>query len=74
MQGAAANPIDIPVESVYKLDEKTVSKQEIVRRIREILSDYDVHAARFLPYRNHILDEEREFYAQIDGLFGISSE
>lgn len=69
-RGAANNDIDIPIDSrKYKFDEKQVQPSLIVKRIREILTDYDQSTLDFDNYREQIKKEEAEFYSQIDALF-----
>lgn len=71
MQGAAANEVDISIPCSYKFDESETSVEVIIRRIREVLTDYDSHSKAFEPYKRRIMGETREFYRQIDELFQL---
>lgn len=72
-QGAAANSVDIPIDSSkYKIDETTTSVETIVNRIREILTTYDTCITDFELYRQRIMKEKEEFYKQIDTLFRLT--
>lgn len=71
VQGAAANDVDIPISHFYKFDEAKDSVESIINRIREVLLDYDKHINAFESYRQRIMEEEKEFYRQIDQLFQL---
>lgn len=71
-QGAAANSIDIPIDSSkYKFDESKVSIETIICRIREIIASYDKCFNDFEAYRQRIRTEKGLFYKQIDQLFQL---
>lgn len=71
VQGAADNEIDIPIPRSYKFDETKHSLEDIIKRIREILLNYDEHVNSFALYRERIIKEESEFYKQINQLFQL---
>lgn len=71
VQGAADNEIDIPIPRSYKFDETKHSLEDIIKRIREILLNYDEHVNSFTLYRERIIKEESEFYKQINQLFQL---
>lgn len=68
-RGAAYNDIDIPIESKYKFNEKKVSIDLIIDKIRFILSHYKECVSDFSAYRDMIQHEKESFYSQIDSIF-----
>lgn len=69
--GAAGNDVDIPISRFYKFDESKHSVEDIIKRIREIILNYDQHVDSFALYRERIMQEETEFYKQINQLFQL---
>lgn len=67
--GAAANNIDIPINSKYKFcaDEKNLN--DIKNKILECLNNYDLCSQDFFSYRQIILNEKNEFIKQVKALF-----
>lgn len=71
VRGSAGNDFDIPISSKYKFDEKVVSLDMIIARIKEIFNNYDVALSDQSEYRSHIKEEKAEFENQIRVLFEI---
>ncbi len=71
-RGSAAFYEDVPIDRRYKFDEKTASKKEIVRAIRQTLEEYEQRLGDFEYYRRAILGEKEEFERQVKSLFEIS--
>lgn len=72
-RGAAANNIDIPINPYkYKLDESKETIETVINRIREVLTTYNLCINDFETYRQRIVEEQNEFYKQIDNLFHLN--
>lgn len=71
MDGSAGYFEDVAIESNYKFDRKSVSKNRIVSQIEYIISNYDICILDFNYYRRSILSEKDEFDRQVRFLFSI---
>jgi len=59
--GSAANKEDVAIPGRYKYDRAVENISSIIKRIREVLADYDELKKDFDPYREKIADEKKEF-------------
>ena len=69
IRGAAYFYEDIPIPDIYKLDEKKVSKEDVISLIRNVLADYEKCFSDFNYYRSRILMEKAEFEEDVKKLF-----
>lgn len=68
--GAAANPTDVPIPDLYKIDQNAASFLEDAESlIRAILADPDTHRKVFASYRNTIMNEKNVFWSQVKAAF-----
>ena len=68
IRGAAYFYEDIPIPDIYKLDEKKVSKEDVISLIRNVLADYEKCFSDFNYYRSRILMEKAEFEEDVKSL------
>lgn len=69
-RGSAANEIDLPVPSFYKVDDSKPGYAEMaVSRILAIISDFETHQAAFDPYRSSIIGEQARFVKDARSIF-----
>lgn len=61
--GSAKNEIDIPIDGYYKIEECV--SFSVIKKIGEILENYDTHYSRQRNYRDEIANEEVDFQNQI---------
>jgi hypothetical protein len=61
-RGAAANPVDIPIDETYKIDDtspKFIATADTL--LGSVMRDFMTHHERFAGYRAKIASEEEEF-------------
>ena len=68
-QGSARFYEDVAVYDEYKFDITKIAPQVIIKKIEEILSNYDSHIDNFSFYRKQIMEEERLFSDQVLRIF-----
>jgi len=68
-KGAAAFATDVNIKDEYKFDEKHVSYEEIINKIRFCISHYESVISDFEFYRTCIIKEKTEFEIQVTKLF-----
>jgi hypothetical protein len=65
-RGSAGNDIDVPIDAVYKIDDRAEGfEHEATRIIRAIFADFEAHGARFEAYRAAIRQEPAAFEAAV---------
>lgn len=69
-KGAASFFEDIPIPGNYKMSEYLYSVEDIVSRIRSILSQYEDSVSDFTYYKRKIRSEKAEFLRQVNNIFG----
>jgi hypothetical protein len=68
--GSAKNKFDIPISSIYKLDDTSRSFfKEFESLALEILGDFVFHSSNFDEYRLKIFNEQKVFKNQVINLF-----
>lgn len=70
LRGSADNPIDIPINNQYKIDEKSqqfLYKFEIITN--DIFNNFSQHSEKFNQYRNIIKHEKAIFERQVEEFF-----
>lgn len=71
-RGSANHFEDVCIDSFYKIDEKSVSKETIKNTIVEILDNYESHIPQFALYKKRIIKEKEIFEEEVKYLFNIS--
>ena len=72
VNGSAANAIDVPIGSGYKLDAKKPNfSVEFGKRVQRVFENFDESAKDFEGYRLTIANEQIEFDRQIISAFGV---
>lgn len=64
-RGSARYFEDIWIDNEYKFDEKRSNKQQIIKKIRETLNNYDTAIDNFAFYRYRISLEKQEFEREV---------
>jgi hypothetical protein len=62
---------DVAIYNEYKIDLNTTPYHTVIRKIKEVLKDYDAHWPNFKFYQKRILQEEEEFVLQTKKIFEI---
>jgi len=68
-RGAASYYDDIPIPQTYKFNEKEARVEDIIKKIRDTLENYDTAISDFIFYREKIKGEKHIFEEEIRGLF-----
>jgi hypothetical protein len=71
-KGSANFYEDVPIPEDYKFDEKFVDVNVIVKKIKDILANYNKRNSDFDFYRESIRREKKIFLSQVDSLFGLT--
>ena len=70
LEGSASNDIDLPIDSIYKLDNKSLTfKSEFASLIVSVFEDFDTHFHNFDSYRSSIRKEPQVFSEQVQRIF-----
>ena len=70
IQGSARNDEDVPIPSVYKLDDDCIPGGGFRSLVESIFNDFEQHNANFKEYRATIRNEPTAFRHQLDDIFG----
>jgi hypothetical protein len=68
-RGSAKNEEDVLINSEYKFDDNKENIPEIVKKIKELLKNYDSEIDNFSNYRDRIMKEEKMFEDDILKIF-----
>lgn len=68
-RGSAKNDKDVPIPSKYKFDDKIENIPLILNVFKDIMIKYEENYKLFLPYRESITKEKKEFYSQVKMIF-----
>lgn len=68
LDGAAANPVDIPIPQEFKVEGKDENIGLIIQKIKYLIQNYEEANSRFDNYRRIIQGEEAEFEKDIRSL------
>ena len=72
-RGAAGNDVDINIPDEFKFDEKTTNIQQVVNKIREVFRNFPAAHAKQNIYRARVLDEPKQFTAQVADAFTVKN-
>jgi len=70
IQGSARNDEDVPILSVYKLDDGCIHGGGFRSLVVSIFNDFELHSANFKEYRAKIRNEPTAFRHQLGDIFG----
>ncbi len=72
--GSAKFVDDVMVPDAYRFDPNILDMDQIISKIRQILSAYEMTISDFAEYRKRIVDEERIFENEIINIFRIDDQ
>lgn len=74
LKGAAHNPIDIPINNQYKINEESRKfLYNFEKIVTDIFNNFDHHSEQFNNYRNIIKIEKKLFEQQVEKIFCSNS-
>lgn len=68
-RGSAAYAEDVSIPDYYRIDEYAIGIDEIIRRIQDCLSDFNVHDKEMEHYRDKIRSEKEYFISDVKKIF-----
>lgn len=71
--GAAGNPVDIPIHRSFKFDDEDITSGVCAQRLREMIARYPEFVKLQNPYRGFISGQRKQFSMAVECLWGNAS-
>lgn len=68
-RGSAFYNEDVPIDAEFKFEESAANIPVIIKKLEEIINNYDAASKKFGEYRSFIMKNEAEFEAEINDAF-----